>query len=167
MLEVYPEELGVVFFSNLCLTIISAPVCLIAEKNLSSWRIELDIALGAIVFSVSIIQLASLRIYQEYKINHPYCFFFCLGILGFCLWHDCIHMGSAFEGPCLYCNVQSIVHCHCDCHGGHVPWRYFISWKVYRIQPHQIFSCSFSAWAPFLCLSHLFTLPAFLPCAVS
>ncbi|KAL6325286.1 hypothetical protein AAG906_023131 [Vitis piasezkii] len=51
VMEVYPEELVVVFLSNLCLTIISAPVCLIAEKNLSVWRVELDIALAAIVFS--------------------------------------------------------------------------------------------------------------------
>lgn len=67
-MEVYPEELVVVFLSNLCLTIISAPVCLIAEKNLSVWRVELDIALAAIVFSVSTIVLPLRRIYQGYSV---------------------------------------------------------------------------------------------------
>ena len=70
-MEAYPEELVVVFLSNLCLTIISAPVCLIAEKSLSAWRVEFDIALAAIVFSVSTnIPLPSRQIYHRFSSSY-------------------------------------------------------------------------------------------------
>ncbi|GMY13443.1 WAT1-related protein At5g40240-like [Fagus crenata] len=51
VMKSYPAELIVVFLYNLCGTIISAPVCLLAEGNLSAWRLRPDIALVAIVYS--------------------------------------------------------------------------------------------------------------------
>ncbi|KAM7509101.1 hypothetical protein LguiA_019554 [Lonicera macranthoides] len=47
----YPAELLVVFFYNLSCTIISTPVCFIAQPNLSAWKIKLDIGLAAILYS--------------------------------------------------------------------------------------------------------------------
>jgi len=41
----------VVFLYNLCATIISAPVCLLAEANTSAWRLRPDITLVAIIYS--------------------------------------------------------------------------------------------------------------------
>ncbi|GMY13441.1 WAT1-related protein At5g40240-like [Fagus crenata] len=51
VMKIYPSELTVVFLYKLCATILSAPVCLIAEGNLSDWRVKPDIALTAIIFS--------------------------------------------------------------------------------------------------------------------
>ncbi|KAM7508133.1 hypothetical protein LguiA_018586 [Lonicera macranthoides] len=47
----YPAELLVVFFYSLSSTIISAPVCLIMEPNLSAWKLKVDIGLIAILYS--------------------------------------------------------------------------------------------------------------------
>uniref|UniRef100_A0A2N9FJZ1 WAT1-related protein n=1 Tax=Fagus sylvatica TaxID=28930 RepID=A0A2N9FJZ1_FAGSY len=51
VMKSYPAELIVVSLYNLCGTIISAPVCLLAEGNLSAWRLRPDIALVAILYS--------------------------------------------------------------------------------------------------------------------
>ncbi|RID65871.1 hypothetical protein BRARA_D01043 [Brassica rapa] len=51
IMEVYPEEITVVFFYYLFATLISAPICLLAERNLTSWVIKPDITLVAIVYS--------------------------------------------------------------------------------------------------------------------
>ncbi|KAA8530263.1 hypothetical protein F0562_004972 [Nyssa sinensis] len=51
IIKTYPAELVVVFFYNLCATIISASVCLIAEKNSSAWSVSVGIALAAILYS--------------------------------------------------------------------------------------------------------------------
>jgi drug/metabolite transporter (DMT)-like permease len=50
-MKIYPAELVVVFLYLLCATIIAAPVCLIAEGNLSAWRLKPDIALVAVIYS--------------------------------------------------------------------------------------------------------------------
>ncbi|XP_041006227.1 WAT1-related protein At5g40230-like [Juglans microcarpa x Juglans regia] len=51
VMKMYPSEIIVVFLYNLCGTIISAPVSLMAEANMSDWRLKPDIALVAIVYS--------------------------------------------------------------------------------------------------------------------
>ncbi|XP_018513961.1 WAT1-related protein At5g40240 isoform X3 [Brassica rapa] len=51
IMEVYPEEITVVFFYYLFATLISAPICLLAERNLTSWVIKPDITLVAIIYS--------------------------------------------------------------------------------------------------------------------
>ncbi|RXH89447.1 hypothetical protein DVH24_031804 [Malus domestica] len=51
VMKAYPAEIVLVFLYNLCGTIISAPVCFIAETNLSAWRLRPDIALVAIIYS--------------------------------------------------------------------------------------------------------------------
>ncbi|XP_021810119.1 WAT1-related protein At4g15540-like [Prunus avium] len=51
VMKTYPAEIVLVFLFNLCGTIISAPVCLIAEANLSAWRLRPGIALVAIICS--------------------------------------------------------------------------------------------------------------------
>ncbi|KAK6280613.1 hypothetical protein POUND7_020880 [Theobroma cacao] len=50
-MKICPAELIVVFFYDLCGTIISAPVCLLAESNLSAWRLRPSIAKVAVVYS--------------------------------------------------------------------------------------------------------------------
>ncbi|KAK7861395.1 wat1-related protein [Quercus suber] len=51
VMRIYPSELIVVFLYNLCATVISAPVSLLVDKNLSGWRLRPGIALVAIVYS--------------------------------------------------------------------------------------------------------------------
>ncbi|XP_021299365.1 WAT1-related protein At4g15540-like isoform X2 [Herrania umbratica] len=51
VMKIYPAELIVVFCYNLCGTIISAPVCLLAESSLSAWRLRPSIAKVAVVYS--------------------------------------------------------------------------------------------------------------------
>ncbi|XP_059670190.1 WAT1-related protein At3g28050-like [Cornus florida] len=51
MMKEYPAELSVVFFYNLCVSILAAIVGLIAEPNLNAWRIRLNIALLSILCS--------------------------------------------------------------------------------------------------------------------
>ena len=52
VMKIYPAEVVVVFLYLLCATIISAPVCLIVEGNLSSWILRPDITLVAVIYSV-------------------------------------------------------------------------------------------------------------------
>ncbi|KAJ4848505.1 hypothetical protein Tsubulata_047760, partial [Turnera subulata] len=53
IMEMYPAELIVVFLFYATATIISAPVCFIAENNLSSWILGPDVKLAAVIYSVS------------------------------------------------------------------------------------------------------------------
>ncbi|XVF14136.1 hypothetical protein REPUB_Repub09cG0031400 [Reevesia pubescens] len=51
VMEIYPAELIVALFYNLCAAIISAPICLIAESDLSSWILRPSIAVIAVLYS--------------------------------------------------------------------------------------------------------------------
>ncbi|RDX74537.1 WAT1-related protein, partial [Mucuna pruriens] len=51
IMKEYPAEFIVVFLYNLSGTLISAPVCLLLETNLSGWKINRDITLIAIIYS--------------------------------------------------------------------------------------------------------------------
>ncbi|KAJ0255131.1 EamA domain-containing protein [Hirschfeldia incana] len=51
VMEVYREEITVIFFYNLFATIISAPVCFFAEPNLTSWVLKPDVSLAAVLCS--------------------------------------------------------------------------------------------------------------------
>ncbi|KAJ1432724.1 EamA domain [Sesbania bispinosa] len=51
IMKVYPDELTVVFFYNLCVTIMAAIVGVITETNTSAWKIRPDTALASIVCS--------------------------------------------------------------------------------------------------------------------
>ncbi|CAH8380286.1 unnamed protein product [Eruca vesicaria subsp. sativa] len=51
VMEVYPEEITVIFFYNLFATLISAPVCFFAESNLTSWVLKPDVSLAAVLYS--------------------------------------------------------------------------------------------------------------------
>ncbi|XP_062010074.1 WAT1-related protein At4g15540-like [Rosa rugosa] len=50
-----PDELVLAFLYNLCGTIVSAPTCLIAEKNLIAWRLTPGIPLLATIYSGSFV----------------------------------------------------------------------------------------------------------------
>lgn len=49
----YPAELTVVFFYNLCVSVLAAIVGAFTEPNISAWRIRPNIALASILCSVS------------------------------------------------------------------------------------------------------------------
>lgn len=51
IMKEYPAELTVVFFYNLCVSILAAIFCLITEPNLSAWTIRPGIALASILCS--------------------------------------------------------------------------------------------------------------------
>ncbi|XP_052195213.1 WAT1-related protein At3g28050-like [Diospyros lotus] len=51
IMKEYPAELTVVFFYNLCVSILAAIVGVIAEPNTSAWRIRFDIALVSVLCS--------------------------------------------------------------------------------------------------------------------
>jgi len=53
-MELYPEEITVVFLYNLCATLISAPVCLFAEKDLNSFILKPGVSLASVMYSVRI-----------------------------------------------------------------------------------------------------------------
>lgn len=52
VMEIYPAELLVALFYNICGAIISAPVSLIAESELSSWMLRPSVAVIAVLYSV-------------------------------------------------------------------------------------------------------------------
>ncbi|KAI4352303.1 hypothetical protein L6164_006567 [Bauhinia variegata] len=51
ILKLYPEELIVVMLYNLCATLISAPVCFLAEPRLSAWILRPDITMVSVIYS--------------------------------------------------------------------------------------------------------------------
>ncbi|KAL4354833.1 hypothetical protein GQ457_06G041450 [Hibiscus cannabinus] len=51
IMKIYPEEITVTFFGKLFGTIISLPVCLLVEPNLSSWRLGSSLAVVAVLYS--------------------------------------------------------------------------------------------------------------------
>ncbi|XVE83919.1 hypothetical protein DITRI_Ditri16bG0127000 [Diplodiscus trichospermus] len=51
VMEIYPQELTVAFFCNLCATFIAIPVSLIAESNMSSWRLTPSIVAVTVLYS--------------------------------------------------------------------------------------------------------------------
>ncbi|XP_037491576.1 WAT1-related protein At5g40230-like, partial [Jatropha curcas] len=51
ILKIYPKELIVTFVYTSCVTIISAPVCFVAESNLDAWLLKPHMALLAILYS--------------------------------------------------------------------------------------------------------------------
>ncbi|GMJ04234.1 Usually multiple acids move in and out Transporters 40 [Hibiscus trionum] len=51
IMKIYPEEITVTFFGKLLGTIISLPVCLLFEPNLSSWRPSSSLAVVAVLYT--------------------------------------------------------------------------------------------------------------------
>ncbi|MED6172936.1 hypothetical protein PIB30_054578 [Stylosanthes scabra] len=51
VIKIYPAKMIVVFLFTLFGTIIAAPVCFLAENNLSAWRLKPDITLVAVIYS--------------------------------------------------------------------------------------------------------------------
>ncbi|KAG6659448.1 WAT1-related protein At3g28050-like [Carya illinoinensis] len=51
IMKEYPNELTVIFFYNLCVSIIAAIVAVIAEKDSNAWRLKSNIALVSVVCS--------------------------------------------------------------------------------------------------------------------
>ncbi|CAH8323143.1 unnamed protein product [Eruca vesicaria subsp. sativa] len=55
IMEVYPQEITVVFLYSLCGTFISAPVCMFAEKDLTSFLLKPDVSLVSIVYTGALV----------------------------------------------------------------------------------------------------------------
>ena len=123
-MEVYPQEITVVFLYSLCGTLISAPVCMFAEKNLTSFLLKPDVSLVSIMYTVRIqtLYLASTSDFIKKVLF--------LGCLGFIIGHSYTHVGSAFEGSSLHILVQAVVYCHCGWNVCYIPRWCNSPWKV-------------------------------------
>ncbi|KAL0737046.1 hypothetical protein Bca4012_013256 [Brassica carinata] len=55
IMEVYPQEITVVFLYSLCGTLISAPVCMFAEKDLTSFLLKPDVSLVSIMYTGALV----------------------------------------------------------------------------------------------------------------
>ena len=53
-MEVYPEKTTVVLLYILCATVISAPVCMLAEKDLTSFLLKPGVPLASVMYTVRI-----------------------------------------------------------------------------------------------------------------
>ena len=51
-MKIYPEEMIVTFIYNLSVVILIVPVSLLAESNMSSWRLRPSIVAASILYSV-------------------------------------------------------------------------------------------------------------------
>ncbi|XVE67976.1 hypothetical protein DITRI_Ditri09bG0031200 [Diplodiscus trichospermus] len=51
IMKIYPEEMIVTFIYNLSLVILSVPVCLLEESNMTSWRLRPSIVAVAVLYS--------------------------------------------------------------------------------------------------------------------
>ncbi|MBA0649864.1 hypothetical protein Goklo_017378, partial [Gossypium klotzschianum] len=51
VMKIYPEEITVSLFSGLFGTIISLPICILAEPNLSSWKLSSNVAVVAVLYT--------------------------------------------------------------------------------------------------------------------
>ncbi|KAK9040376.1 hypothetical protein V6N11_015539 [Hibiscus sabdariffa] len=51
VMKIYPEEIAVTFFYNLSVALLAIPVCLIAEPQLSSWRLTHSISVVAVLYA--------------------------------------------------------------------------------------------------------------------
>ncbi|XWS40780.1 hypothetical protein CRYUN_Cryun17cG0024800 [Craigia yunnanensis] len=71
VMEIYPAELILAFFYNFCVAIISAPVCLIAESDLSSWRLRPSVAVIAVLYSGVFLSFSSLVIIWGLHLKGP------------------------------------------------------------------------------------------------
>ena len=120
-MKVYPNELTVIFFYNLCVSIMAAIVAIFTETNAGAWKIGLDTALASIVCSVRCIarrnsDLCSI-VYANYSKVHS----IFLGNFWFICEQRSSHMGTTYKGSCLCGNVQATLNCHSCCLGSHVP----------------------------------------------
>ncbi|KAJ4901765.1 WAT1-related protein [Raphanus sativus] len=55
IMEVYSQEITVVFLYSLCGTLISAPVCMFAEKDLTSFLLKPDVSLVSIMYTGALV----------------------------------------------------------------------------------------------------------------
>lgn len=123
IMKEYPNELTVIFFYNLCVSIVAGIVGLITETNPNAWKLRPDIALLSVVCSVRNYQpfgMKPCKFHTVYSCESE--FSLCLGNLWIILEQYCPRMGFALERSCICSNVQASIHCNCCCHGGLVPW---------------------------------------------
>lgn len=132
IMKEYPAELTVVFFYNLCVSILAAIVGVIAEPNTSAWRLRFDIALASVLCSVS-----RQRRKEPCRCGHNLIArlnvvdsVFCAGHIRVVLEQCRAHVGAASTRAGLCRHVQATVHRHCSGHGGHLPGRHSVSGKV-------------------------------------
>ncbi|WZZ53833.1 hypothetical protein YC2023_053940 [Brassica napus] len=96
VMETYPEEIRVVFFYNLFAIIISAPVCLFLERNLTSWVLKPDISLAAIVYSGFFVSMFS-------ALTHTWV------VMGAIFLGDAFHLGSVIGSMILCFGFYTVI----------------------------------------------------------
>lgn len=124
----YPEKTTVVLLYILSATIISAPVCMLAEKDLTSFLLKPGVPLASVMYTVRIQTLYDLLYFKFSKYNGLTALF--LGRVSFIIGHGYTHMGSAYEGSSLHLLVQAVVYCYCGCSGCYFPRRCTSPWEV-------------------------------------
>ncbi|KAK8687956.1 hypothetical protein V6N13_086745 [Hibiscus sabdariffa] len=51
VMKIYPDEIAVTFFYNLSVALLALPVCLVAEPQLSSWRLTSSVSVVAVLYT--------------------------------------------------------------------------------------------------------------------
>ncbi|CAN7078576.1 hypothetical protein Bca4012_077738 [Brassica carinata] len=117
IMEVYPQEITVVFLYSLCGTLISAPVCMFAEKNLTSFLLKPDVSLvsimytGALVSSLgTVIHTWGLHLKGPVYISlfKPLSIVIAVGMSAIFLG-DAIHLGSVIGSVVLSLGFYSVI----------------------------------------------------------
>ncbi|KAF2308576.1 hypothetical protein GH714_010876 [Hevea brasiliensis] len=117
VMKIYPAELIVSFYINSSAAIISAPICLIAEANLSAWRLEPGVSVVAVIFSIVSVAgtfLLTLELYysrMESKIKRAslcsniQSLSIAITIVSLIFLGDALHLGSCHVHWVLCCDM--------------------------------------------------------------
>ncbi|KAL0760668.1 hypothetical protein Bca101_076818 [Brassica carinata] len=98
IMEVYPQEITVVFLYSLCGTLISAPVCMFAEKNLTSFLLKPDVSLVSIMYTGPV----------YISLFKPLSIVIAVGMSAIFLG-DAIHLGSVIGSVVLSLGFYSVI----------------------------------------------------------
>ena len=128
-MKIYPAEFTLVFLYFLFATIISAPVCLIAERNLSAFRLRPNIAPAAIVYSVRYVAYKRI-IWLLIMSNFHSLIYQGIGLSLSTVVHT---WGLHLKGPVHVSIFKPLsIAINCSCYECHIPWWCSLSWEVYN-----------------------------------
>ncbi|CAH8300454.1 unnamed protein product [Eruca vesicaria subsp. sativa] len=117
VMEVYPEEITVVFYFKLCATLISAPVCLLAERNLAPWVLKPHITFAAIVYSGVFASIFSVFTHTwglhlkgpvYVSLFRPLSIAIAV-VMGSIFLGDALHLGSVIGSVILSCGFYTVI----------------------------------------------------------
>ncbi|WCJ20929.1 nodulin MtN21 /EamA-like transporter family protein [Euphorbia peplus] len=117
MMKICPSALLLTFLSYLSVTILSAPICFIAEKDLNAWRLKPDITLVALAYSgifggatIGIIHMWCLHIKGPvYVATFQPLSIAIAAIMAFFILGDSLHLGSVIGGVVIAVGVYGVI----------------------------------------------------------